>query len=184
MRFFTADLHLGHKAIVEHCHRPFSSIEEMDEILIKNINDRVERGDLLYILGDLSLGNRETVEKQRAMIKCANVHLIRGNHDRLSDGQYAKAGFVFHGDMCEIKEGEQYITLCHYAMRRWNKSHRGSWCLFGHSHGNLADDPKLFSFDVGVDCHSYAPISFDEVKHLMSLRTEAFAAPNHTEEID
>jgi calcineurin-like phosphoesterase family protein len=179
MRWFTADLHLQHRKIIEHCHRPFATVEEMDATLIANINARVTRGDLLYILGDFSMGNFETVKDQRSQITCANVHFIMGNHDRLSGVQYEKAGFVFHGDMYEIKEGEQNITLCHYAMRRWNKSHRGSWCLYGHSHGHLPDDPTLFSFDVGVDCHDFFPLSFTEVEWRMCGRTEAFAAQNH-----
>lgn len=178
-RFFTADLHLGHRAIVDHCHRPFASVEDMDARLIGNINEKVGRGDLLYILGDFSLGNREKVQDQRSMIRCANVYLIRGNHDGLSSNQYDEIDFHFKGDLLDLKVESQHITLCHYAMRRWNGSHRGAWHLYGHSHGSLADDPKAFAFDIGVDCHGYYPLSFPEVATLMAARTEAFAAPNH-----
>lgn len=30
MVFFTSDLHLGHRNIIQLCNRPFSSIDEMD----------------------------------------------------------------------------------------------------------------------------------------------------------
>ncbi len=178
-RFFTADLHLGHRAIIDHCYRPFCSVDEMDSMLIENINKKVARGDLLYIVGDFSLGNREMVKAQRALIRCANVYLLRGNHDRLSPQQYDEIGFFYKGDLLDIKIEDQHVVLCHYAMRRWNKSHHGAWHLFGHSHGHLADDPKLFSFDVGVDCHNYSPLSFEEVSDLMGKRTEALAELNH-----
>jgi len=98
-RFFTADLHLGHRAIVEHCHRPFASVEDMDTSLIRNINEKVQKSDLLYILGDLSLGNLETVRGQIESIRCSNIYLIRGNHDRLSAAQYAELGMHLKGDL-------------------------------------------------------------------------------------
>ena len=41
----------------------------------------------------------------------------------------------------------QLVVLCHYAMRVWDRSHYGSWHLYGHSHGNLppwkSDSPRL-----------------------------------------
>jgi len=177
--FFTADLHLNHKAIIDHCHRPFASVEEMDATLIDNINSVVTRGDLLYIVGDFSLGNRAVVEAQRKRINCAQVFLIRGNHDSLSAKQYEECGFIFKGDLCEVKVEGQKISLCHYAMRRWPSSHHGAWHLYGHSHGHLPDTGQDFSFDVGVDCFKFAPISFERVKEIMAARANALAWPNH-----
>jgi len=43
----------------------------------------------------------------------------------------------------------QLIVLCHYSLRVWDRSHYGSWHLYGHSHGNLP--PLENSLDVGVD---------------------------------
>ena len=37
-------------------------------------------------------------------------------------------------------------------------------------YGNLPDDPKSQSFDVGVDCHDYTPISYAQVKEIMSRK--------------
>ena len=67
-------------------------------------------------------------------------------------------------------------------MRVWNASHYGTWQLYGHSHGDLLDDPALLSIDVGVDAvarrfgtannllENYRPISYDEVKEIMTLK--------------
>lgn len=61
----------------------------------------------------------------------------------------------------------QVIVLCHYALRVWDRSHYGSWHLFGHSHGHL---PGLgLSLDIGVDCHGYRPLSLAEVADNMRL---------------
>lgn len=169
-RFFTADLHLGHRRIIDHCYRPFASVEEMDFVLIDRINQRVGKSDVLYIVGDFCLGKLDEVKSYRQRINCHAVNLIRGNHDRLSADKYREAGFHFTEGLLDLNIEGQPITLCHYAMRRWNKSHKGSWCLFGHSHGSLPDDPTLFSFDVGVDCWNYYPLEFVQINSLMAGR--------------
>lgn len=76
----------------------------------------------------------------------------------------------------EITINGQRIIMSHYAMRVWNKSHHGSWMLFGHSHGSMpdykAEDGSLYrTMDVGVDTHpEFRPYSFDELKQIMSNR--------------
>jgi len=49
----------------------------------------------------------------------------------------------------------------------WRGSGRGNWHLYGHSHGTLPDLEESLSFDVGVDCHDFYPLSYDEVKAIM-----------------
>jgi calcineurin-like phosphoesterase family protein len=71
----------------------------------------------------------------------------------------------------DAPRGVRDITLLHYALRVWNKSHYSSWHLYGHSHGSLPDDPNSMSFDVGIDCHNYTPISFEQVKAIMARKT-------------
>lgn len=50
--------------------------------------------------------------------------------------------------------------------------------LYGHSHGTLPDDEAALSFDVGVDCHNFYPVSYEEVKAVMARKkwTPPFAA--------
>ena len=45
--FFTADLHLGHKNILEYCNRPFANVKEMDEALIARLQNRAAELALL-----------------------------------------------------------------------------------------------------------------------------------------
>jgi len=168
MIWFTADTHFRHANIIRYCNRPFGSVEEMDEVLLRNINECVRPDDTLYHLGDFALHGRG-VEKIRPKIKCRNVTLILGNHDPHSfDGtptpalaeHFSKVATMMHVTV-EVDKQRHLVVLCHYAMRVWPHSHRGSWHLYGHSHGKLPPVPG--TLDVGVDCHDYRPISAHEV---------------------
>lgn len=163
--WFCGDTHFGHQAILKHCNRPFSSVEEMDEILIQNINKLVKPHDTLYHLGDWAF-RASDYKQYRPRIHCSTIHLLRGNHDKSLCIQQ----FRSIKELMDIDIGNQSIILCHYPMRSWNKSFHGSWQLYGHCHGNLEDDPNLLSFDVGVDCWNYEPINFDTVAATMKKK--------------
>ena len=62
---------------------------------------------------------------------------------------------------------DNYITLCHYPMISWNKSHYNSWLLYGHVHNN--EIPlKGKMMNVGVDVNNFYPVSFTQVKEYMN----------------
>lgn len=166
--YFTADTHLGHKSIITHCHRPFATVEKMDQVLIDNINAAVGPTDTLWHLGDFCWDSRKT-ELYRQQIKCQHVNLIMGNHDRLQKGKYQKL-FDRVETLHRIRWHKQKIVLCHYALRVWQGRHHDppSWHLFGHSHGSLSSHG--LSVDVGVDNWNYQPVSFDQVKEFMATR--------------
>lgn len=170
MNWITADLHLGHANIIKYCNRPFTSVQEMDSVLIGNINKVVMPGDALWIVGDFSMSsNYDVVYKYRERINCQNIHLILGNHDYLAENQYNHI-FESVSSYQELMYNTTKVVLSHYAMRVWNKSHRGAWHLYGHSHGALPDNGDK-SFDVGVDCWNYKPLSITDIEKEMSTRT-------------
>ena len=173
--WFTSDHHFGHANIIRFSGRSFASAEEMNEALIANWNAVVGPSDVVYHLGDIFLCRRAEAEAIRERLN-GRIRLVRGNHDKTAEEM--KRGFDWVKDLYDLKvedadapEGRQRIVLCHYAMRVWNKSHRGAWHLYGHSHGSLPDDPHSLSFDAGVDCHGYAPISYSRVKEIMAGKT-------------
>ena len=55
MKYYISDLHLFHENAIKFDHRPFESVQEMHEVVLKNWNDRVTNGDFVYLLGDMSL---------------------------------------------------------------------------------------------------------------------------------
>ena len=147
----------------------------MNEQLIKNYNEVVKRGDVVWFLGDFAFMN---ITQASSILRRLNgqKNLILGNHDK--NIRNKSASFMGKGllhsihDYREIYVEKQSIVLSHYGMRVWNKHHHGAWMLHGHSHGSLP--PYGRSVDVGVDStyitDEYRPVSFEEVKRFMQTR--------------
>jgi len=165
--YFTSDTHFGHKILIDKNLRArrFSSIEEHDELIIENWNKTVKRGDMVYHLGDFAWHD---VAKYRKRLN-GQIHLIKGNHDRLKSPEKAMFESISDIRSINVLDGQK-VYLCHYAMRVWNQSHHGSWHLYGHSHGSLLDDPASRSFDIGVDCWDFAPVSVEQVAAKMATK--------------
>lgn len=183
---FVSDLHFGHKNILKYSNRPFANFEEMDDALVNNWNSVVAPGDTVFSLGDFSMKPIGYVKGILSRLN-GNIHMITGNHDeeiQKKSKTLLEEGFVKEiTSYKEITIGGQFICLFHYGMRVWNKSHYGSWLLYGHSHGNLPPYGK--SVDVGVDSDAvlgrkeYRPLTFDEIKAFMDRRVIQIA-DHHT----
>lgn len=165
--WITSDTHLGHTNILRYCKRPFKDVDEMDRVIIDNWNSRVKKGDTVYHLGDFSFRNPGEYLKELN----GEVILVLGNHDYKRRKVISKC-FREVYDLKTIKIAKHDVTLSHYAMRVWPKSHFNEWHLFGHSHGGLEGQGK--SFDVGVDTHDFYPWSVDEIKEEMDKRPDNF----------
>jgi len=104
--------------------------------------------------------------------------LWNANHDKpIKQSQVIRSKFVKCCDYYELsvndinaERGTQKIIMSHYAMLVWNRSHHGSWMLHGHSHGGLKYPVEGKILDAGIDAHNYFPISYDEVKAIMSTK--------------
>ena len=95
----------------------------------------------------------------------AQIYVRHGSHDQpwLNDFVASKKVQIIAPlvsvEFPEIRNGDnaQVIVICHYSMQVWDRSNQRSWHLFGHSHGKLKGIG--LSFDVGVDCTEFKPIS-------------------------
>lgn len=157
--------------------RPFKTVKEMDDCLISEINEVVDRRDELYILGDYTW-LRPGHYRQR--INCRTVHLIWGNHDK--DNYKLHFSTVDDVKMVKLREQATLVFLSHYPHAFWPNSHHGSCHLYGHMHRQREEwlDRALGnqrrSMDVGVDniAHltgHYRPISEVEVAGILLART-------------
>ena len=172
--YFTSDLHVGHSRLLEFCRntRRGRDIEEHDELLIQLWNSVVQRGDVVYILGDECLGNRDEGYKKIARLN-GSKHLIRGNHTQLKKEEH-KNVFASISDLKKItvklEDGKkQQIIMCHFPIAEWENAHNGSIHLFGHLHGNTTNIKHLLQYkcmDVGIDSRKdnlMLPYSLQEV---------------------
>ena len=160
--WFTSDTHFGARRTLDLSRRPYSSVEEMDNILVNNMNQFIKPGDLVYHLGDF--GNYETIKRLNG-----NWHLIFGNYEQkdLQD--------KFGGDIDKFKTyllglgfsnistncnwyGD--ILMIHEPEKIQDKSGK-TVHLFGHIHEKVKIKP--YGLNVGVDCNHFVPIDRDTV---------------------
>jgi calcineurin-like phosphoesterase family protein len=182
MIWFTSDHHFGHENIIKFCDRPFKNVAEMDSRLTGRWNNVVSINDTVYHLGDFVLGGIDQFVSYASQLN-GQIKILPGSHDHrwLAGNPQNVTSWPGHPievlpplvslKFPELGDGQrpQTLVLCHYAMRVWNKSHFGAWHLYGHSHNKL---PSYgLSFDVGVDCTDFRPISLDEVAERMSKLT-------------
>lgn len=169
--YYTADLHLGHEAILDFVSRPFTSIDSHDEQIVHNINHRLRGEDRLYVLGDFAWGKMNRVKHYRELIRCKNVHLIMGNHDpTTTTGRPLPELYRVFQDVRERKllkdhllgVGVQRIYMDHYPVWNWPAMDSGSYHLHGHVHGS-DPSPREHVYDVGVDCWDYKPVTLMEI---------------------
>ena len=112
MIFYTADLHFLYEPLLSS--RPFATVEEMDETLIRNWNKTVSPDDTVYLVGDIGY-NEGQVPHQLLSRLTGHKHLIRGNHDTgYEDAASLYRYFETITDFNEIDDGETHILLCHY----------------------------------------------------------------------
>ena len=161
---FTSDTHFGHANIIQYCNRPFKDVEEMDAVLIDNWNEAVTPDQVVFHLGDFTFHGKRNVPNLLNRLN-GRVILIQGNHDKPSTLQHFKD--VHDIAEVKIKDREQLIVMCHYALRRWNHSFRGAWHIYGHSHGTLDTDWYKKTCDIGVDSWGYKPVSFHQLQKEM-----------------
>lgn len=175
--YFTSDLHFGHANILKYTNRPYANVEEMNESLILNWNDAVPKDGVVFSLGDFAFCGIDAIVSILEQLH-GTIYMIGGNHDRQiwkNANKLLSSGLVEEiTPYKEVNVGGQMICLFHYGCRVWNRSHHGSWMLFGHSHGSLPAYGK--SVDVGVDAAdilgepALRPYSFNEVKRFMDSR--------------
>lgn len=157
-RWVISDTHFYHSKILGYCQRPFETVEEMNEVLIKNWNSVINEGDIVYILGDFCFGNKEMLREIVSQLKGRKI-LILGNHDRLTKGAYLDVGFETVTKNPMIVDGD--FILSHHPLQ-------GDLGRFYNIHGHKHKLPSeaQFSpkhFDIGVDDHNFFPHNLDTV---------------------
>lgn len=185
--FFTSDTHFRHTSLLAKGERPFASVEEMDEQIIRNWNAVVGTDDLVWHLGDFAVSEDAEIVASIFGRLNGRKRLILGNHDYERPGVIKPmiAALSWDGEPRDIFEtvtdDGRRLVLCHYPLRTWPGHKKGSFHFFGHAHGELPNFGH--SRDVGVDLPdvTFAPRTFEEL--IGGLVSEYAAPPELSREV-
>src|ERR1039458_3725317 len=134
--FFIADTHFGHRGIIEFSetkgHRPFASIEEHDEELVRRWNATVGPKDTVWHLGDFCFGKRNLEIAGRLH---GNKKLVMGNHDMYDTEDYLRY-FTRLAGIVEYKG----LVLSHAPVHE-NQLSRWYMNVHGHLHTKQVQRP-------------------------------------------
>lgn len=152
-KWVISDTHWGHTKIIECENRPFSSTEEMDEVMIQNWNSVVQDDDLVYHLGDIFLCGAPQAHRIQERLK-GTIVLFLGNHDHFTVGHYQRMGFVVEKEP-RVVDG---MLFSHYPSSETIVKN-----VHGHVHSRIQDlDQRIYKC-VSVECTNYTPLHFDEL---------------------
>jgi calcineurin-like phosphoesterase family protein len=153
MLFFTGDTHFNDPRVLRMDRRPFASMAEHDEALIRSWNEVVGPNDEIWHLGDFARANTARISALLSRLH-GRKNLIIGNNDGLETT--SADGWISVQHYAEMTVDRSLLILCHYPLRTWNKMGKKSIDLHGHSHGRLKPVPR--QYDVGVDARNFRPV--------------------------
>ena len=186
--WLTSDSHFEHSNVLHLAGRNFSSIQEHDDVLIDNWNKRVGKDDDVYHLGDFTLSGPGSAISLFARLN-GNIRVLGypWHHDKRWLPRNGVCGFsnffsasgvrvwidppmVVLEDVETNADGRGVpMTLCHYPLESFDRSHYGALCAHGHAHGKARRVQNRI--DVGVDSAfalvgEYRPLRLEEAAAL------------------
>lgn len=126
---FIADLHLGHINMA--IRRGFSTVEEHDEYIIASWNSVVDKRDVTYILGDVTMEKKASY----ALLDRLNgvKHVVLGNHDHRQDIPHLLQHVTSVAGMIQYKG----IILTHCPIHPMELEYRFPRNIHGHIHDKV-----------------------------------------------
>lgn len=192
MIYFSSDEHFWHSRVIQYCARPYLSVEEMNEDMVKKWNEAVRPEDEVYVLGDVSLAFRP-IEIYSFRLN-GTKFLVPGNHDLLHSyhkrsrkkenqekwiQKYKDYGWNVLSEQITIDlPGLGLVNMCHHPYatefelkegdkyKDWRPVDDGKLLLCGHVHEKWLTKKSpngTLMINVGVDQHGFAPVSLDKI---------------------
>ena len=185
MIYYISDIHFRDKKIFKKCNRPFSSVKEMEEVVISNWNKIVNDEDIVYVLGDIGKDDDPSTIDIFKILK-GHKYLIVGNHDHdMLDKIIASNIFESVKFIDLIMDNERKVCLCHYPIMDWMEFNRDGYLVFGHVHNKTMANGKAYqemkeyykdkhAYNCGVDITDFKPLTLDQ---LIKLKEENINEP-------
>lgn len=160
MRYFTSDLHLGHRLVSRL--RGFEDTVAHDNHVVSVWNSLIKPEDETWVLGDVTLKKIQQVADTIARLN-GRIKVVLGNHDTAHmmmksgwETQWALANelFDFIGTQSAIKVDGSMILMNHFPYKQpagenynpredrfdqWRFADNGLFLLHGHTHSNTKD---------------------------------------------
>lgn len=177
--WFISDTHFGHANIIRYCNRPFLkegdltskgfwtseqiSLERckwMDEIIIKNWNERVKKGDVVFFLGDFCF--RKSAEAPEGNVfeyyrnqLNGDIIFIKGNHEKSN-----KVKTII--EHIKIKHGGKAIFLTHNPQFA-NLNYSLNFCGHVHDKWKIKKIKRTIIVNLSVENWDYYPRNINEI---------------------
>lgn len=170
--YLTSDLHLNHENIIKYemTTRPFSTVEKMNETIVRNWNSVVSNEDTVYVLGDFFMGDNQKIEPILNSLNYKEIILIRGNHDTDNRIAIYESLGIKVVDFKQLEYKGVLFCMSHYPL--WNEemvqqitkngNRKMIWC-YGHIHSAAPIGYKNGSFHVGLDTNNLTPVNIEDI---------------------
>ena len=166
--FFVSDTHFGHANIIKFTDnngnriRPFDSIEEHDETLVRNWNSVVQPNDRVYHLGDVVINRKFLPILGRLN---GRKKLVKGNHDIFNLKDYAP----YFEDILAYRVFPKEGIICSHIPVHVDNLERFPLNVHGHTHSNFVKTTQFSSkgtpdpryLNICVEHTNWTPVSFD-----------------------
>lgn len=168
-QWFISDTHLFHANILKFIGkdgariRPFSSLKEMHDKIVKEWNAVVGANDYVYHLGDVTFQYHNHFVALMHSLN-GSKRLIVGNHDKLKNTHLLscfKKVVMWRGFK------EHNFTASHVPIHPGSIRH-GKFNVHGHLHQNLV--PDLRYINVCVEHTDYRPLHITEIRQIIKER--------------
>ena len=153
--WFISDTHFGHRNVLrnEPEARPFASIEQHDEEIVRRWNATVAPTDMIYHLGDVSFGVEGLGILRRLN---GRKRLVMGNHDNHPLALYAE-----HFESVHALASFRGQFLLSHAPLHPTELVRGKINVHGHLHSEMLTDPRYVC--VSVEQTGLMPVNRDQI---------------------
>lgn len=178
--FFTSDTHFYHENIIKYCDRPFIDLYEMHDVLITNWNNIIPKDGKVFHAGDFALtGNIGLIRNLVSKLN-GDIYLAFGNHcyQNRFDRTVIKDIFTQTDELyyvtvkdVELENKHANFIIGHYPFLTWRPQYIH---LHGHVHSgpNSTANEKVpfhpMRYDIGVDNNNYFPVSYNDLKVILT----------------
>jgi calcineurin-like phosphoesterase family protein len=150
-----SDTHFYHENMAKR--RGFSSVEEMNELIVSNWNKTINKKDVVWILGDITMGrkNYDILDRLNGIKK-----VVLGNHDM---PQHVPELLKHVNKVCgSIRLNNAILT--HIPIHPQELLGKIQLNIHGHIHEKQIDDDRFIN--VSCEAVNYTPICYEDISHI------------------